>query len=105
MVTEIQLFEFTNLTLLDFCLCSWTKSDFTREGWVDEMNYSLEFFMLLPAKQSANINSDEQQAVFAQELKSTLSLTVVQGWAMKRENFKNIKKKLTHEFFLSVYWS
>jgi len=24
----------------------------------------------------------------------------IQGWAMKRENFKTLKKKSTHEFFI-----
>jgi hypothetical protein len=27
---------------------------------------------------------------------------IIQGWAMKRENFKTLKKKLTHELFICL---
>ena len=41
------------------------------------MNYSLALWMLLPAQRKINITSDEQHAIFAHELQSALSVTVV----------------------------
>jgi hypothetical protein len=41
------------------------------------MNYSHALLMLLPAQRNIKITSDEQHAIFAHELQSAFSLTVV----------------------------
>ena len=40
------------------------KPKFVEERWIDETNYSVAFWVLLPVHRSVKINSDEQHAIF-----------------------------------------
>jgi hypothetical protein len=39
-----------------------------RERWMEETNYSVAFWMLLPVYRGVKINSDEKHTIFAHEL-------------------------------------
>jgi hypothetical protein len=73
---ETELFEFPDLTPLDFCLWGWMKSEVYKIKVDARQNCSLAFRMLLPAYRNLKINSDEKQAIFGQELRSVLGLTM-----------------------------
>jgi len=49
---------------------------FTKERWIHQTNCSLGFWMLLPAYRDVKINSEEQHAIFANNLQSAMRLTV-----------------------------
>jgi hypothetical protein len=49
MVTEIELFEFTDITPSHFCLWGWMKSEVYKTKVDTQTNCSLAFWMLLPA--------------------------------------------------------
>ena len=73
MVTEIDLFRSPRLnpfTSLD------EERSLQNKGGIHETNCYFEFWMLLPALGNTKINSDEQRAIFAQELQNSLSLAV-----------------------------
>jgi len=76
MVTDIELFEYPDLTQLDLFLCGWRKSKIykrkinTREKLLDRIVSAASHI------KNVKINLDEQHAIFAHELQSALSLTV-----------------------------
>jgi len=49
---------------------------FIKEMWIQDMNSSLAFWMLLSAQMNVKIDSDEQHAIFARKLQRALRLTV-----------------------------
>jgi hypothetical protein len=49
---------------------------FTKERQIHETNFSLAFWLLLPAHKNVKIKSDEQHANFVHELRSAMRLTV-----------------------------
>ena len=49
MVTEIELFECTDVTTLDLCLCGLMKSEVNKRQVDTQTNCWLAFWMLLPA--------------------------------------------------------
>jgi hypothetical protein len=69
MVTGIRLFESPEPTLSDL--------KFTKEGWIQETNWPLAFWMLLPPTQrNVKLNSDKLHAIFTHKLQRALRLTV-----------------------------
>ena len=76
MVVEVEMFESPDLNPLFFCQAACAAA-IKKEKWILEMNFSLALWMLLPAQRNINIASDEQHAIFAHELQSALSVTVV----------------------------
>jgi len=73
MLTEIELFEYPDLTSLHFCLWGWMKT----EGYKRKSNAPDEshFGCCCPHKESED-NSDEKHANFAHELQRFMELTV-----------------------------
>jgi len=72
-IAVIQLVESPYLTLLDFFVCGvGLRANFTKEKWIRETNCLLAVWMLLPALRNMKINSDEQHAIFAQDMQSAL---------------------------------
>jgi len=74
-VTEIELFEYGANCSLDLFV-GLDEEWFTKEMWIQDMNSLLAIWMLLPAQIYVKITSDEQHAIFAQELQIALRLTV-----------------------------
>ena len=76
MLTEIELFEYPDLTALNFCLWGWMK----REGYkrkIDAPDESLARILDAAARiRKAKINSDEKHANFAHESRRCMDVTV-----------------------------
>jgi hypothetical protein len=76
MVTEIELFESTDLTPLDFCWWGWMKSEVYKRK-VDTQDKFLACILDAAARiKKCDMNLDEEHAIFAHELPNVLRLTV-----------------------------
>jgi len=76
MITEREPFDSPELAPLDLFLWGWKKSETYVEKWIHQTNCSPAIWMLLSAQRNTKINSDEQHAIFAQQLQSTLGMAV-----------------------------
>ena len=76
MVTEIEVFVFPDVTMLDFGSWGWMKSKVYKQK-VDTSDKLLALMLdLLPTYRSMKINLDEQHTIFAHNLRKAWRLMV-----------------------------
>jgi len=76
MITERETFESPDLTPLDFCLWGWMKCEVYKRKVDTRDELLARIWVLLSAYRKVKINSDEQHAIFANDLQSAMRLKV-----------------------------